>query len=128
MSQIPDNLRYTKEHEWARKTPKGTIVVGITAHAVDQLGDITMVSLPEVGTEVAEGESFGDVDSVTTVAELYAPLAGKVVGANDQLQDAPEKVNEDPYGDGWMLEISPSDPAAFESLLDAAAYARLIAE
>jgi glycine cleavage system H protein len=128
MSQIPDNLRYTKEHEWARKTPNGTIVVGITAHAVEQLGDITMVSLPEVGTEVAEGESFGDVDSVKTVSELYAPLAGKVVGANDQLQDAPEKVNEDPYGDGWMLEIRPADPAAFESLLDAAAYARLIAE
>lgn len=127
MSEFPADLRYTKEHEWARKEGD-LLVVGITAHAVDQLGDITMVTLPEVGTALTAGEAFGDVDSVKAVSELYAPLDGEVVEVNGALDDAPEQVNEAPYEGGWMLKIKPSDPAAFESLLDATAYAALVAE
>lgn len=127
MSEFPADLRYTKEHEWARKEGD-LLVVGITAHAVQALGDITMVTLPEVGATLTAGEAFGDVDSVKAVSELYAPLDGEVVEVNAALDDAPEQVNEAPYGGGWMLKIKPADPAAFESLLDATAYAALVAE
>lgn len=127
MSEIPADLRYTKEHEWARKEGD-LLVVGITAHAVEQLGDITMVTLPEAGTALTNGETFGDVDSVKAVSELYAPVDGEVVEINAALEDAPESVNDAPYEAGWMLKIKPADPAAFESLLDAEAYAKLVAE
>ena len=127
MSEFPADLRYTKEHEWARKEGD-LLVVGITAHAIEQLGDITMVTLPEVGATLTAGEAFGDVDSVKAVSELYAPLDGEVVEVNGALDDAPEQVNEAPYEGGWMLKIKPADPAAFEGLLDATAYAALVAE
>jgi glycine cleavage system H protein len=122
---IPEGLRYTKEHEWAR-LDGDVVVVGITAHAVEQLGDITLVTLPEPGTAVKAGESFGDVDSVKAVSELYAPIDGEVVERNAALDDAPEKVNETPYGDGWMLKIKPANAADLDGLLDAKAYAALI--
>jgi glycine cleavage system H protein len=123
-ADFPTDCRYTKEHEWAR--PDGdVVVVGITAHAVSQLGDITLVTLPEPGTAVRAGETFGDVDSVKAVSELYAPIDGEIVARNEALDDAPEKVNEAPYGDGWMIKIRPSDPAQLERLMDAAAYAEL---
>ncbi|MCA9684879.1 MAG: glycine cleavage system protein GcvH [Myxococcales bacterium] len=126
MSELPQNLRYTNEHEWARLEDDGTIVVGITAHAVDQLGDITAVSLPEVGDTIESGDRFGDVDSVKAVSDLYAPLSGEVVAVNGDLDDAPESINEDPYGRGWMIRVRPADAGAFEGLLDARAYQALL--
>ena len=126
MSDLPSDLRYTKEHEWAR-LDGDLIVVGITAHAVDQLGDITLVSLPEPGTAVTAGAAFGDVDSVKAVSELYAPVDGEVVEINGTLEDAPEKVNESPYGDGWMLKIRPRNAGDVAKLMDAAAYGEFLA-
>ena len=127
-SSIPSNLRYTKDHEWARPETDGTITVGITTHAVDQLGDITLVTLPRVGTAVEAGARFGDVDSVKAVSELFAPLDGEVVGVNESLADAPEYVNNDPYGAGWMIKIRPRDAEALGQLLTAEQYIRHVAE
>lgn len=124
---IPTDLRYTKDHEWARKEGD-LIVVGVTAHAVEQLGDITLVTLPDPGTHVENEESFGDVDSVKAVSELYAPLAGEIVERNDALEDAPEQVNESPYAEGWMIKMRPKNPADFDGLLDAEAYTKLVAD
>ncbi|MBK7827805.1 glycine cleavage system protein GcvH [Nannocystis sp.] len=127
-SSIPNNLRYTKDHEWARAEANGTVTIGITTHAVDQLGDITMVSLPAVGASVTAGERFGDVDSVKAVSELFAPISGTVVAVNEHLNDSPEAVNAEPYGVGWMLKVRPSDPAALGDLLSAEQYIRHVAE
>lgn len=127
-SSIPNNLRYTKDHEWARAEANGTVTIGITTHAVDQLGDITMVSLPAVGASVTAGERFGDVDSVKAVSELFAPISGTVVEVNEHLNDSPEAVNAEPYGVGWMLKVRPSDPAALSNLLSAEQYIRHVAE
>ncbi len=126
-TEIPADLRYTKEHEWARREGD-VLVVGITAHAVDQLGDITLVSLPEVGTKVAAGDSFGDIDSVKAVSELYAPVAGEVTEVNAALDDTPETVNAEPYAAGWMLKIKPDDAGAFDELMDADAYGKYLAD
>lgn len=126
MSDLPATLRYTKDHEWARRNKDGTITVGITAHAVEQLGDITAVSLPEVGASIETGDRFGDVDSVKAVSDLYAPLAGEVVETNKELDSEPEVINDDPYERGWMIRVRPSDERAFEKLLDAAAYKKLL--
>ena len=126
-ASIPSDLRYTKEHEWAR-LEGDLLVVGITAHAVEQLGDITLVSLPEVGSTLKAGETFGDIDSVKAVSELYAPVDGEVTAINDGLDDAPEKVNEQPYGEGWMIKVRPADPGALDSLMSAADYAAYLAD
>ncbi|HEY8375757.1 MAG TPA: glycine cleavage system protein GcvH [Nannocystis sp.] len=123
---IPSDLRYTKDHEWARREADGTITVGITAHAVDSLGDITVVTLPAVGTRVEAGKHFGDIDSVKAVSELYAPVTGEVVAVNDQLESAPELVNTGCYGDGWMIRIRPADPAELDGLLSAEQYGELL--
>jgi len=128
MSDLPENLRYTKDHEWVRQNDDGTITVGITAHAVEQLGDITAVSLPEVGEAITNGERFGDIDSVKAVSDLYAPLDGEIVEINDKLEDEPELINDDPYASGWMIRLAPSDAADFETLLDVEAYRTLLAE
>lgn len=125
--EIPEDLRYTKEHEWARRDGD-LFVVGITAHAVEQLGDITMVSLPEPQTSLTAGETFGDIDSVKAVSDLYAPMDGTVVEVNTDLEDAPQKVNESPYGDGWLLKLRPSNPDQWDELLDAEAYRALVAD
>lgn len=125
--EIPDDLRYTKDHEWARKDGSA-IVVGITQHAVEQLGDITLVTLPDVDTEVEQGGAFGDIDSVKAVSELFAPVSGKIVAKNEALDASPELVNESPYGKGWLVKIEPSDPAQLDGLLDAAAYRELTAD
>lgn len=127
-SSIPSNLRYTKDHEWARAEDDGTITVGITTHAVDQLGDITLVTLPSVGSNVNAGDRFGDVDSVKAVSELFAPLSGEIVAVNEQLGDAPESVNSDPYGRGWMIRVRPTDRAVLDGLLTAEQYIRHVAE
>lgn len=126
-TELPSDLRYTKEHEWARRDGD-LIVVGITGHAVEQLGDITLVSLPDPGTTVKAGQTFGDIDSVKAVSELYAPLDGEVVELNASLEDAPEKVNESPYGDGWMLKLRPNNVADLDGLMDAAAYGEYLAD
>jgi glycine cleavage system H protein len=120
--QIPSDRRYTKEHEWALETG-GEVSVGITAFAVEQLGDITLVNLDiKVGDEVGAGKPFGTIESVKTLSDLYAPVAGKVVKINQELLTKPELVNEDSYGKGWMIAVAPSDPKAYATLLDAAAY------
>ncbi|HEX7105029.1 MAG TPA: glycine cleavage system protein GcvH [Acidothermaceae bacterium] len=121
---IPDELRYTAEHEWVR-TGGETVRVGITDHAQEALGDIVFVTLPEVGTEIEAGQSLGEVESTKSVSDIYAPISGEVVARNDVLDARPELVNADPYGEGWMIEVRPSDPAAVEGLLDAGAYAKL---
>jgi glycine cleavage system H protein len=127
-SSIPSNLRYTKDHEWARVESDGSVTVGITTHAVDQLGDITLVTLPAVGTAVTAHQRFGDVDSVKAVSELFSPLDGEVSAVNDDLVNAPETLNSDPYSAGWMIRIKPSNPGAIDELLTAEQYERLVAE
>jgi glycine cleavage system H protein len=120
--QVPPDLRYTKEHEWVRESA-GELAVGITSFAVEQLGDVTLVNLDvKVGDEVGAGKPFGTIESVKTLSDLYAPVAGKVVRINDALTQKPELVNEDCYGEAWMIAIAPHDPKAALGLLDAAAY------
>jgi glycine cleavage system H protein len=121
-NEIPADRRYTKDHEWAREAA-GEITVGITAFAVEQLGDVTLVNLDvKVGDEIAAGKAFGTIESVKTLSDLYAPLSGKVVKVNAELAEKPELVNEDCYGKAWMIAIAPSDPKAVAGLLDAGAY------
>jgi len=128
----PDDVKYTAEHEWVRPTGAGAdavVRVGITSYAQEALGDIVFVTLPAVGTEVEAGQSLGEVESTKSVSDVYAPLAGTVTARNEQLDGAPELVNSDPYGDGWMVEIRPSqgldEALASAALLDAAAYEQL---
>jgi glycine cleavage system H protein len=120
--EYPEDLRYTAEHEWVRPGTDGTVRIGITAFAQDSLGDVVYVSLPAVGDSVSAGDACGEVESTKSVSDLYAPLAGEVTAVNDALDATPELVNTDPYGEGWMYELRPSDDAAIEALLDAAAY------
>jgi glycine cleavage system H protein len=124
---VPTDLRYTREHEWVR-VEDGVATVGITAHAADQLGDIVFVELPAAGAALAAGRSFGVVESVKAVSDLFAPVTGGVVEANGELAARPELVNADPYGDGWMIRISVSDAGEVDALLDAAAYEAIVAE
>jgi glycine cleavage system H protein len=122
---VPEQLRYTAEHEWVRPAESGRARVGITHYAQDALGDIVFLQLPDTGTEFAAGDVVGEVESTKSVSEIYAPVAGTVVAVNEAVVDHPEVVNTDPYGDGWLLELEPSDPAAIEGLLDAAGYRKL---
>lgn len=124
---IPDELRYTSDHEWARKDEAG-IGIGITDFAQEALGDVVFVDLPNVGDEVAEGAKIGEVESTKSVSEVYAPVAGKVVSVNSSLSDAPEVINADPYGQGWFCIIAPRDTGAFEQLLSASQYEDLTRE
>jgi glycine cleavage system H protein len=118
---VPEDLRYSKDHEWAR-LEEGRVRVGITDYAQDALGDVVFIELPEVGTTVKVDESFSEVESTKSVSDVYAPVAGTVVETNAELADAPERINEDPYGEGWICVIEPADPSDFEALMDAAAY------
>jgi glycine cleavage system H protein len=120
---IPEDLKYTAEHEWVRAAADGRVRVGITDYAQDALGDVVFVSLPEVGVTVAAGESCGEVESTKSVSEIYAPVSGEVTARNEELDSRPDLVNQDPYGDGWLVEISLADPSATDGLLDAGAYA-----
>lgn len=122
---VPADLRYTADHEWA-KLEDGTVRVGITDFAQEALGDVVFVQLPPLGA-VDAGATFAEVESTKSVSDIYAPLAGEVVEVNSALGDAPQKVNEDPYGDGWICVIAPADAAAFDALLDPGAYSALIA-
>lgn len=120
--EYPEELRYTAEHEWVRACDDGTVRVGITAFAQEGLGDVVYVSLPSVGAQLSAGEANGEVESTKSVSDLYAPLSGEVTAVNDALEATPELVNSDPYGDGWMYDLRPSDAGAVDGLLDAAAY------
>ncbi len=124
---FPDDLKYTREHEWARVNGSRAIV-GITEFAQDQLGDIVYVELPEVGDMVKKGESFGVVESTKAVSELFSPVTGKVVEVNDPLADAPETINEDPYEEGWMIQVEISSPSDLADLMDSSAYAKFVVE
>jgi glycine cleavage system H protein len=124
---FPEDLRYTKDHEWIRAKGK-QFVIGITDFAQDQLGDVVFVELPDVGDVVKKGESFGVVESTKAVSELFAPISGKVVEVNDPLTDAPETINEDPYEEGWMIVVEPSEAKEVETLMDATAYKAFVEE
>lgn len=121
MSEIPEDLRYTEEHEWVRSGDDG-IVVGITDHAQEQLGDVVYVDLPPDGATVRAGEPFGEVESTKSVSDLYAPVSGTVSSRNELLEDRPELLNSDPYGEGWLVRIQPDDADDVAALMDAAAY------
>ena len=124
MTDLPEDLRYTKEHEWAR-VDGAKIVVGITNYAQDQLGDVVFVQLPEVGARVEAGTPLGEVESTKSLSDIYSPVSGTVVATNSEIEGAPELVNEDPYGRGWLVAIE-AGAAALEGLLDADAYRKLI--
>jgi glycine cleavage system H protein len=118
---VPSDLRYTSEHEWLR--PSGaTVRVGITDFAQDALGDVVFVELPSVGTQVEKGGPLGEVESTKSVSQIYAPVTGRVIEANEQLRDSPELVNSDPYGEGWLCDIEPADPSELDTLLGPEEY------
>ncbi len=123
MSEIPSDLRYAHSHEWLRVEDDGTVVIGISDHAQGELGDMVFVELPEPGMSYDQGEACAVIESVKAASDIYAPLSGEVVKANGELEDAPELVNSDPYGEGWLFRMIPSDPAQIDGLMDAEAYA-----
>ncbi|MGL5858514.1 MAG: glycine cleavage system protein GcvH [Angustibacter sp.] len=119
---VPDDLRYTADHEWIRSQDDGTVRIGVTAYAQDALGDVVFVTLPQPGDPVVAGTACGEVESTKSVSDVYAPLTGTVTANNPILETAPEKVNVDPYGEGWIFEMRPDDLSALDALQDAAAY------
>ncbi|UYU31350.1 glycine cleavage system protein GcvH [Siccibacter colletis] len=128
MSNVPAELKYSKEHEWLRKEADGTYTVGITEHAQELLGDMVFVDLPGVGTTVSAGDDCAVAESVKAASDIYAPVSGEIVAVNDALGDAPELVNSAPYGEGWIFKIKASDESQIAALLDAAAYEALLDE
>ncbi len=124
---IPKDLRYTDSHEWVRREADGSVSIGITDHAQEQLGDIVFVEAPEPGRKVAAGEAIGVVESVKAASDIYAPIAGEIIAANEDLAAAPEKVNQDAYA-AWMFRLKPASAADVDKLLDAAAYAKAASE
>ena len=128
MTEIPNNLRYTKDHEWVREQDDGTLAIGITDHAQAALGDLVFVELPEVEDAIGSGDACAVVESVKAASDVYCPLAGTITEANTALADAPELVNTDPYGKGWLFRLRPDSPTEIEELLDNEDYARLLTE
>jgi glycine cleavage system H protein len=126
MSEVPDNLRYTKNHEWVRLEDDGDVTVGITDHAQELLGDLVFVEYPEVGTNVASEEACAVVESVKAASDVYAPLAGEVVIVNERLADNPEMVNQAPYGEGWIFRLRPEENTAIETLMEAEEYTAML--
>jgi glycine cleavage system H protein len=122
---VPEDLRYSSDHEWAR-VEDGLVRIGITDYAQDALGDVVFVQVPMVGTEVKAGERFSEVESTKSVSDIYAPLTGTIVEVNSDLADEPQRINEDPYGDGWICIIRPADASEIDALLDAPAYQALV--
>jgi glycine cleavage system H protein len=120
--EFPDELRYTKEHEWARAEGEGRVRIGITDYAQDALGDVVYVDIPEVGTNVKGSQPFGEVESTKSVSDVYSPISGTIVERNPLLDERPELVNEQAYGDGWLVVIEPADPSELDALLDASGY------
>ena len=127
MSDYPEDLKYSAEHEWVRSGNATTVRVGITSYAADELGDIVYVSLPEVGESVEAGDACGELESTKSVSDVFSPVAGVVTAVNPVLETNPETINADPYGDGWLFELELDDEADLESLLDADAYAEQVA-
>ncbi len=125
MSNIPNELKYVSSHEWIRDEGDGVVTIGITDHAQELLGDVVFVELPEAGTTFSSGDDLGVVESVKAASDVYAPLSGEVVAVNEALEDAPETVNNDPYGDGWFIKLKLSDSAELDDLLNAEDYAEL---
>ena len=128
MSDVPENLKYTSDHEWVRLEDDGSIVVGITDHAQQALGELVFVEVPEEEGTVARGEPCAVVESVKAASDVYSPVTGEMSAANPVLSDQPELVNEDPYGEGWLVRMNPADATELEELLDAEAYNRLLAD
>lgn len=124
MAQVPDDLKYTAEHEWA-KIDGADLRIGVTDYAQQSLGDVVYVSLPEVGATVTQGQSLGEIESTKSVSDLFAPVSGTVTARNDALEGQPELINSDPYGAGWIIELQASESAQLEALLDPAAYGTL---
>ncbi|WP_321439039.1 glycine cleavage system protein GcvH [uncultured Bacteroides sp.] len=124
---FPDNLKYTSEHEWIRLDGE-VAYIGITDYAQDQLGDIVFVDVPSVGDTLAAGEVFGTIEVVKTISDLFLPVSGEIIEINASLEDNPEQVNSDPYGEGWIVKVKPSDLSELDTLLDAPAYRKLINE
>jgi glycine cleavage system H protein len=121
MANVPDNLHYSKDHEWVR-VENGVAIIGITDHAQEQLGDVVYVELPKAGESFSANESFGSVESVKAVSEIFTPISGEIAEVNESLTDEPEKVNKDPYGEGWMIKVKMGTPGEVDSLLTAAEY------
>ena len=128
MSKIPGDLKYAKSHEWAKKQPDGTVLIGITDHAQSALGDLVFVEVPKAGRKVNAGEACAVVESVKAASDVYAPISGEVVESNPALANAPETLNQDPYGKGWMFKLKPGNAAELDQLLDAAGYEKVVAE
>lgn len=126
MANIPDDLRYTEEHEYVRKGGDGVVEIGITDYAQGELGDVVYVELPAVGTKLGRHDVFGTIEAVKAVSELFSPIAGEVVEINSRLDGEPALVNSDPYGSGWMIRLKPDDAGAVDALMDAAAYTKQI--
>jgi len=128
MSEIPQELKYTKTHEWVRREEDGSVTIGITQHAQELLGDMVYIELPESGRSLAADEDCAVVESVKAASDVYAPVAGEVVAVNEALADAPERVNQEPYGEGWLFRLKPQSADDVAGLLDAAAYGEIVAE
>ena len=128
MSEIPAHLKYTKDHEWIAEADDGTVIVGITDHAQEALGDLVFVELPEMHREVQSEDVCAVVESVKAASDVFSPLAGHIAAVNIALDDSPELVNADPYGEGWLFRLTPASPTEMEDLLDADAYERVLAE
>jgi len=127
MSNVPADLRYAKTHEWLKSDPDGSVTIGITDYAQASLGDITFVQLPKVGAVLKQSGSFGVVESVKAASDVYAPVAGTVLAVNTALDSAPETLNRDPYGEGWILRLKPANPGDIGALMDAPAYEKATA-
>jgi glycine cleavage system H protein len=128
MSETPSELKYLATHEWARLEEDGSVTVGITDHAQDALGDVVYVELPELEQEISSGDEAGVVESVKAASDIYTPISGTVIAVNEVLDDEPEKVNQDPYGDGWFFKVEPTDSGELEDMLDADAYQEVCEE
>ncbi len=128
MSEVPSDLRYTSDHEWLREEEDGSVVVGVTDHAQGALGELVFVEVPEPGTDVTQGDACAVVESVKAASDVYAPLNGEILEINEAIADEPEKVNQDPYGDGWLFRMRPHDAKDLDELLDAEAYQALLDE
>lgn len=127
MSKTPVNLKYTKSHEWVKTLPDGSVQIGITDHAQELLGDLVYIELPAVGKDITAGKECAVVESVKAASDVYAPISGKVLEVNSKIGDAPETLNKDAYGDGWMFRLQPSNKGEIDKLLDAKAYESLVA-
>ena len=128
MSNLPQGLSYVSSHEWIRNEGDGTVTIGVTDFAQEQLGDVVFVELPDVGTQLTSEDEFGVIESVKAASDLFAPVSGEVIAINEQLDDDPELVNSDPYGDAWLLQVRLTHPEELEHLLDAEAYSQLCDE